>query len=192
MFETLELFDRKFFLAINSRHTDFLDNIMWQMSKDWPTVVFGLIFAYFFYKNFQFKNMASLLLGVALVLACTDLSTNLIKHQVKRYRPSHNLEIKEQVHLVNEYKGGTYGFYSSHAANAFGLITFFYLSAGWISKRKKILFFLYPAIVGFSRVYLGVHYPSDILVGAINGLIFGTLIFYIINTYFYKFSDVKV
>lgn len=191
MFERLEQIDRELFLNINSAHSPFADALMWQLSKDWPTVLLSLLFVVFFYKRFELKKTLALLLGIGLVLACTDLSTNLIKHRVQRYRPSHNLEIGSSVHVVNNYKGGTYGFFSSHAANAFGLVTYFVLIAGHLKWRWRYLFFLYPLVVGYSRIYLGVHYPIDIAVGALDGLIFGTLVYFVVSRHFIKFGNEK-
>lgn len=191
MFERLEQIDRELFLNINSAHSPFADALMWQLSKDWPTVLLSLLFVVFFYKRFELKKTLALLLGIGLVLACTDLSTNLIKHRVQRYRPSHNLEIGSSVHVVNNYKGGTYGFFSSHAANAFGLVTYFVLIAGHLKWRWRYLFFLYPLVVGYSRIYLGVHYPIDIAVGALDGLLFGTLVYFVVSRHFIKFGNEK-
>jgi undecaprenyl-diphosphatase len=188
MLERLKHIDLELFWFINSSHSAFTDQLMWQLSKDWPTVLFVIVFLIYVYRKSKIKTTASVLLGVLLTVACTDLSTNIIKHNVKRYRPSHNLEIKERVHLVNNYKGGTFGFFSSHAANAFGIITFLFLLSKHLGLRYRYLFFLYPFVVSLSRVYLGVHYPSDVFVGACSGLLFGSLIYTIVLKYFVKFD----
>ena len=173
-------------LQINSFHTPLLDTIMWHMSETWPTIVIICAVAFAFYKKFSGKKAIEFIVGCAIVFACTDFSSNMIKHGVKRYRPTHNLEIKEQIHLVNNYSGGKYTFFSGHSANTFGIITFIYLCINWIRVRYKLLLFLYPFLVVYSRMYLGVHYPSDIFAGMIDGLLFGILVYYIMNTYFFK------
>jgi undecaprenyl-diphosphatase len=190
MFDSLKQFDREILIRINSWHTGFLDELMWQLSKDWPTVVLVLLFVFFYYRKNKLKNTASLVLGILLVVACTDLSTNLIKHNVKRYRPTHNTEIGTQLHIVHGYKGGIYGFYSSHAANNFGIATFLFFIAKNLIGRLRWLFFIYPLLVGYSRIYMGVHYPSDILTGFANGLLFGTLLYFIIKRHFFKIDHV--
>lgn len=186
MLEIIERYDKNLLLKINSCHTPFLDSIMWQLSKDWPTFLVILLFSIFFYKKFKLKNFAPMLLGIAVVVACSDLTANSIKHSVERYRPTHNLSIKSQIHLVNDYRGGTFGFVSSHSANSFGIITYLFLCATWIEKRKKILFFIYPCIVVYSRMYLGVHYPLDIIGGAAIGITVGIVIYSVIQKHFFK------
>ncbi len=186
MFEIIKMYDKNLLLFINSNHNSFLDLIFWQMSNNWPTILFVVTFGFFFYKKFKLKNLLSMLLGVGIVIACCDLSSNVIKHSVKRFRPTHNMELKEKIHIVNNYRGGNYGFVSSHAANSFGIITYLFFCASWLTKKKKILFFIYPLIVVYSRIYLGVHYPSDVIGGAIIGLIFGNIIFKLIERYFFK------
>lgn len=191
MIETLKLLDKNLFLKINSHHSNFLDLIMWQISSDWPTYGVILLFIIIFYKKFKLKNMAAMLLGIAIVIACCDLSSNLIKHSVKRQRPSHNTEIKNQIHIVNNYRGGEFGFVSSHASNVFGIITYFFLCVNWLQKRKKILFYIYPLIVVYSRIYLGVHYPLDVLGGSIIGIFFGFIIYLTLKKFFFKYAIEK-
>jgi undecaprenyl-diphosphatase len=188
MIDALERFDRTLLLRINSLHNPTLDTMMWFMSMTWPTIVIVLIAAFLFYRRFNRRKAIEFLLGCAIVFACTDTSSNLLKHGVKRYRPTHNLEIRDKVHVVNEYVGGQYTFFSAHAANTFGVITFIFLCLKWIPKRWRLLIFLYPLTVVYSRMYLGVHYPSDIIVGTFDGLVFGTLGFLAMDTYFLKLN----
>lgn len=192
MFDTLEMFDRALLLKINSLHTPLFDSFMWAVSQSWHTYLFVLTIAYAVYKKYSAKKAAEFLLGCALVVACTDMSSNLIKHQVKRYRPTHNLEIKAQVHKVNNYEGGKFGFFSGHAANSFGLTAFVFLCIHWLRSKYKYLLFIYPAVICYSRMYLGVHYPSDVLVGIMDGLLFAALLYYLMNLYFFKFNETKV
>ena len=124
MFETIKMLDKNLLVLINSHHTAFLDLIFWQLSENWPTILFVGVFGFFFYKKFKIKNLLAMLLGVAIVIACCDLSSNAIKHSVKRLRPTHNTELKEKILLVNNYQGGNFGFVSSHAANSFGILTY--------------------------------------------------------------------
>ena len=186
MIDSLKMLDRYLLLKINSLHTPLMDTFMWYMSETWPTIVIILAVAYAFYRKFSAKKALEFLVGCAIVFACTDLSSNLIKHQVKRYRPTYNLEIKQQVHIVNNYSGGQYTFFSGHSANTFGVITFIFFCVTWVRARYKWLLFIYPLVVVYSRMYLGVHYPSDIFVGMIDGLFFATVIYYLMNTYFFK------
>lgn len=191
MLEWLELLDRALLLKINALHTPLLDTFMWYMSESWHTILLILAVAYAFYKKFSAKKAVEFVVGCAIVFACTDLSTNLIKHNVQRYRPTHNVEIKERIHLVNNYSGGKYGFFSAHSANTFGIITFMFLCIHWVRTRYKLLLYIYPLVVVYSRVYLGVHYPSDVLTGMISGLVFGVLVYYMMNTYFLKLDEKK-
>ena len=189
MIHSFEWLDRIILLRINSFHTLLLDSVMWGLSESWHTYLFVLVVAFSFYKKFNLKKAVELVLGVAIVIACTDMSSNLVKHAVKRYRPTHNLEIKDQINIVNDYKGGQYGFISSHASNGFGITTFLFFCIHWLNKKVKLLLFIYPIMIGYSRMYLGVHYPSDIFFGAIDGLIFGSLIYLVFNKYFLKLDE---
>ena len=191
MIQFFELLDRNLLLKINGFHTPLLDTFMWQMSESWHTYLFVFVLAFSFYKKYAIKKAAEIVIGVAIVIACTDLSSNLVKHVVKRYRPSHNTEIQAQIKTVNNYKGGTYGFFSSHAANGFGITAFFYLCLHWLNKKWRLLLFIYPLTIAYSRMYLGVHYPSDILFGLIDGLIFSVIVYQIMNRHFFKFNEKK-
>ncbi|MES2679941.1 MAG: phosphatase PAP2 family protein [Bacteroidota bacterium] len=193
MFEALEKFDRYLLLKINAMHSPFFDGMMFYISDNsWPTVLIILATAFVFYRKYALKKAIEFLVGCAIVFACTDLSTNLVKHAVKRYRPTHNHEIKEQVRVVNDYHGGKYGFFSAHAANTFSVMTFIFFCVHWISKKYRLLFFVYPVLVTYSRMYLGVHYPSDTITGIFSGLIFGRIVFLIMNKHFLKFDVQKV
>jgi undecaprenyl-diphosphatase len=189
MFETLKQLDGQLLLRINSQHTPLLDEVMWFFSKTWPTVVFVLIFSFFVYRKLTIKKAAEIMLGCAITFACCDLSSTLFKENIKRYRPTHNENIKKKIHLVHGYEGGRYGFFSGHSANTFGIIIFLFLCGGYLKFRFRWLYFLYPLIVVYSRMYFGVHYPSDILGGFLDGLLFGTLVFFIMNKYFLKFNN---
>lgn len=162
---------------------------MWLISNDFFIYPFIALFLFWTVKKTNGKRAAALLLGVGLCVATADLSANFTKHQVKRYRPSHNLEIQDQVHTVNDYKGGKYGFFSSHASNTFAITCLLFLSAaGYLNKYARAAFFLLPLIVGYSRIYLGVHYPSDIFMGAVFGLLFGWLTHQLLSRYFFEKS----
>jgi undecaprenyl-diphosphatase len=188
MIETFESLDRALLLKINSFHSPALDVLMWYLSETWPTVLIVLMAAWLVHRKFSLKKAVEFIVGCAMVVACSDMTANLIKHQVKRYRPTHNLEIKARVYTYNNYSGGKYGFVSGHSANTFAVVTFIYLSLYWTRKKYRLLLYIYPVLVVYSRMYLGVHYPSDIATGMLIGLFFGFVGFRLFNHYFLKFD----
>jgi undecaprenyl-diphosphatase len=125
--------------------------------------------------KFRMKSILIILMIPILITAADQSSVKLFKEVFERLRPCHNPEIQHMVHTVNNKCGGKFGFVSSHAANTFALAG--YLSLVFKNKWFSTFIIFWAAMVSYSRVYLGVHYPADILGGAMLGLLLGYLVY---------------
>lgn len=178
MLEALEVFDREIFFFFNGLHQPWLDQTMFYMTKAvfWTPVY--LLLLYLIAKTYSWKIMLWSLLAIAVIITLGDrISVELFKNVFQRYRPSRNLEIGPLVHIVNDYRGGLYGFVSSHATNFFSITTFVILLLRKRYRGITPLLVLWASLICYTRVYLGVHYPSDILVGTMLGVTIGFSIY---------------
>lgn len=166
-------------------HSPLADTFFWLVSEGWMFTPLWLFLAVYIYRIKKVKFLLTALLCIALVVLFSDQSSNLIKKSVQRYRPTHNTEIGSKVHTVNDYKGGKFGFFSGHAANTFAVASFIFFMMAWVKPLLRYSLFLWPVLVGYSRIYLGVHYPVDIGVGFVNGLFWGFLGYQLFR-YLYK------
>jgi undecaprenyl-diphosphatase len=179
MISWLESIDRSILLFINGLNTPFLDELMWFFSGKLSLIPFYLILLYFLKKENNWSNSGLICIGVFLTVLISDqTSVHLFKEIFQRYRPSHNLEISHLLHYYeikpgDFYRGGTYGFISSHAANYFGMLGFVLPLFSEKYRILKVIAIVLGIIVSLSRVYLGVHYPSDVFLGAALGLLIG-------------------
>lgn len=176
MIEFLNQIDTNLFLFLNSLHHPKLDPIMLIFSYSnvllFLLLILLLAFGYFYYKKWIIVAFVCCLLAFGV---SDRISSGIFKPTFKRLRPCHNQILSSQVYLAGQNCwGGKFGFISSHAANSFTLAMFFWL----LFKRKNrwfSLLFLYATIVSYSRIYLAKHYPGDILVGSLLGLLCGYL-----------------
>lgn len=175
MLDLLRHTDTSFFLLLNGLHCAFCDKVFPILTEFWAWIPLFLLWFWLLYKKFRKKLFTVAFCIVALVLL-TDQSANLVKKTVKRYRPSHNLLIKDKVHVVNDYRGGEYGFVSNHAANVWGIAIFLFLLLRPAKKWIILSLFTWAVFICYTRIYLGVHYPLDILGGALLGGCIGWLV----------------
>ena len=180
MIENLNAIDQDLLLAINGLHCPYFDTFMWLMSRAWAYVLVALCFLYLSYRQ-GWKQMLLILVALALTIALADqISSGVIKPLVQRLRPTHNEEIGSLLHILNSYRGGLYGFVSSHAANSFGAAV---LLALLFSNRSVTMILLaWAATISYSRMYMGVHYPGDIICGAAVGALSAYLFYRILLT----------
>ena len=172
----LEL-DKNILLWINGHWTEGLDGLMWWVSQSvtWiPLYVLLLGLIVWRYRNWKTVVLMVLTFGVAVGLS-DFITSGLIKPWVCRLRPTHEPELDGMVHLVNGYRGGLYGFCSSHAADtmACGLL----FSMLYRNKIATTCMMVWVALNCYSRMYLGVHYPLDIVCGLLIGALLAVLVY---------------
>lgn len=161
--------DTELFLFLNSKHNEFFDSIMFWSSHRFTWIPLYLFFTFLVWKHFGTRIWLVLVSVVLLAVLSDQLSVHAFKNVFLRYRPCHNVLLQAKVHL-NDGCGGTYGFISSHATNTFALAMFLFLL--FRNKIKYFGWFVFgwAAFVSYSRIYNGVHYPADIVAGAVVGM----------------------
>jgi len=166
----LEQLDQQLFLFLNSANSPFWDKVMFFLSMKVVWAPLYLVILIYLGKKYK-RKFRIIILFVILAVALTDQTALIIKYSFDRLRPCHEPSLQGLVHMVKGGCGGKFGFVSSHAANSFNVAL---LSLMFIKKRwYSVSIIFWAAIVSYSRIYLGVHYPGDVLFGAILGALIG-------------------
>ena len=172
MIDQLIEFDKELLRFLNGYHTPWLDPVMLFLTETLAWLPLYVFLLYLVIKEYK-KESWIILLGIALTILLADqITASIMKPYFARLRPSREPTLEGLIHLVQGYKGGQFGFASSHAANTFGTASFFFLVFG-NTKRWVIWLFVWAAFMTYTRIYLGVHYPGDVLIGGAIGMICG-------------------
>jgi undecaprenyl-diphosphatase len=180
--DQLLAWDQKLLLLINSWNQPVIDSLMQFFSGQIIWLPFLFIFFGLAYRTFSKNKFYLFFLFLSLALVASDVTSSyILKNIFTRLRPCRVSEIKELMYYFGQRCGGKYGFVSSHAANSICLVLFSFLSMPIQLKKFKWIWFL-PFIVSYSRIYLGAHYPGDILGGLVVGTIWAYLLAKIFNS----------
>ena len=195
MLEYLMQLDKELFLFLNGLNTDWLDPIMYYISYKFFWIPFYILLLWICYKHYSWKTTLFILLFVAILITMSDQISGLIKDLTQRFRPSRDESLRDLVHIVFGYRGGGYSFVSAHASNSFALALFM------IHLLKNKIRFIVPVMItwailkSYSRIYLGVHYPADVIGGIILGILCAMIIIqvwdFLYRKYFIDFEKVK-
>ncbi|MBN08792.1 MAG: phosphatase PAP2 family protein [Flavobacteriaceae bacterium] len=183
MLDSLLNLDSNLFVLLNSLGSPKYDFFWMVITNKMTNISVYLMLSIFFLKKNNIRDFIRLIFLLGLLILITDQMTNFFKYFISRPRPCHDQNLIELIRLVKSSCGGQYGFFSGHASNSFALAIFF--SNLLFIHSKKISFFLvsFASLVAYSRIYIGVHYPLDIVFGALFGSINGYIFFYLWKKY---------
>ncbi len=187
MLEHIKKIDKELLLFINSHHNSFLDFVIWFSSgtSAWfPLYAFVIILLI---QKFKDRSWLLILLVAPLIIISDQLTSEIIISLTHRFRPSHEPGLENLLHYINHYRGDLYSFPSPHACNFFSWVTYLSLTAGKKIKWLPCLLIPVALLVCYSRVYLGVHYPTDVFCGAILGSFLG----WVVSKIYYGFDSLS-
>lgn len=166
--------DRELLIFLNNLGNENWDGFWLNITNKFAWIPLYLLILYLFYKHFGWKKMLFSLLIIAIMVAFTDQFVNLIKHSFQRLRPNKDESIIPLIRVLK--KSGGFSFLSGHATNSMAVSTFVILN---LKNHFKPIYFLliWPILFAYSRVYLGVHFPIDVISGMILGSVIGILFF---------------
>ncbi len=172
MIEQLKEWDEQFLLFLNQFHTGWLDPAVLFITKTEAWIPLYALLIFLIFKNYKKEGWLVLAGVVMTVLLADQITSTVMKPFFHRLRPSNEPSLEGILHIVDGYRGGLYGFASSHAANTTGVAFLCFLVLRNAYKWMGLIF-IWAFIMSYTRIYLGVHYPGDIIVGALVGLLSG-------------------
>lgn len=177
MLDEIIQIDHTIFLYLNGLGTPLWDDFWIYLSRTLSAITIPIysVLLWYTYRTFGLKNTLYILIVFSLLLASTEQLSIVFKNSIARLRPCHDEELKELFRNVKNHCGGKFGYFSAHAANSAALASFFGLL--FFRKTKIVLLMLAPwtLLVSYSRIYLGVHFPLDVMTGLAFGAFFGWL-----------------
>lgn len=174
--EQLLHFDEQLFVFLNALGSERWDTIWLLITNKFTWIPFYAILLYLVFRHFGLKNMLIVMVLVALMITVTDQLANLFKHGFERPRPCREDHLKEIIRYIAP-RCGRFGYFSAHAASTMALAVFLGLLFRNVYKNLVFILLLWAAIVGYSRIYVGVHYPLDTLTGMTIGALVGFLFY---------------
>ena len=193
MIEEILKLDSKLFLYLNNLGTPKFDTFWISLSMIEANILMYLflIFLLFYTQKTRpkFLYIFYLFSVIALMITITDQGANIFKDSFQRLRPCYDESIKDSLRLVKENCGGKYGFFSAHASNSFSLAIFFGLLFKNRIRYIIIITMIYALLISYSRIYLGVHFPIDIIVGSSFGICLGIIMYSFVYLKFLKFFN---
>ena len=193
MIEEILKLDSKLLIFLNNLGVPRFDNFWVSLSKIEANILMYLfLICLFFYiqkSRLKFANILYLITVIAIMITITDQGANLFKDSFQRLRPCYDETLKDSIRLVKDNCGGKYGFFSAHASNSFSLAIFFGLLFRNRIRYIILITLVYASFISYSRIYLGVPFPIDIIFGSLFGLFIGFSIYKFVYLKFLKFFD---
>ncbi|MGB3775825.1 MAG: phosphatase PAP2 family protein [Leeuwenhoekiella sp.] len=179
--DTLQHLDTEIFIYLNNLGNATWDGLWLGITNKWYSIPLYAVLLWLVYRQFGLKRTGVILLLVALLITSTDQLANVFKHGFERPRPCKVENLQDQARFI-AVRCGSYGYFSAHAASSMGLAIFLGLILRVNLRFVFPMLLLWAFIIGYSRIYVGVHYPGDVLTGMIIGGILG-YIFYLVYGY---------
>lgn len=173
MFETLVEYDKELFLFLNNLGESQWDGFWLFITNKWSSMPVYIVLLILSIRRLGLKKTLAVLVAVALLITATNGLADFFKYGIQRLRPCYDADLNETIRLVKASCGGKFGYFSAHAANSFAVAIFFTILLRSMYAQIGIFLVVWAIFISYSRIYIGVHFPLDVLSGVIIGSLFG-------------------